>query len=155
MNIEQTQVRNFMVAAQQEIQDKPTVPGLDVRILRAKLLLEETIETIRDGLGLELFIERNTYDLHDLTVDIAEDENWQEINSVDLIQVADGCADVKVVTDGLALACGIDLEPVMEEVDRSNMSKFIDGHRREDGKWIKGPSYSPADIRYILINQGM
>lgn len=49
---------------------------------------------------------------------------------------------------------GIDITPVFNEVMDSNMTKFIDGHRREDGKWIKGPSHRPADIRSILVSQG-
>ena len=51
------------------------------------------------------------------------------------------------------MAYGIDMEPIHEEIQRSNMSKFIDGHLREDGKWVKGPSYSPADIKPIIEAQ--
>ena len=33
------------------------------------------------------------------------------------------------------------------------MSKFIDGYKREDGKWVKGPSYSPAQLAPIVEDQ--
>ena len=45
------------------------------------------------------------------------------------------------------------LKAVFEEVHRSNMSKLgKDGKpiRREDGKILKGPNYSPADIKKVL-----
>lgn len=74
--------------------------------------------------------------------------------TADIVEIADGCADLMVVTIGTAIACGIDLDPIFQEVHRSNMSKFIDGHRREDGKWIKGPAYSPPNIKAELIKQG-
>lgn len=70
-----------------------------------------------------------------------------------LVQVADDLADLLYVVYGAANAFGIDIGEVFEEVHRSNMTKFIDGHRREDGKWVKGPSYSPADIRKVLYGE--
>lgn len=65
----------------------------------------------------------------------------------------DATLDLKVVVIGTGVAMGVDLEPGWEEVHRSNMSKFIDGYKREDGKWIKGPSYSPANLGPILEAQ--
>lgn len=43
------------------------------------------------------------------------------------------------------------IEEVFDEIHRSNMTKFIDGHRREDGKWIKGPSYTPANLEFVNL----
>lgn len=54
-------------------------------------------------------------------------------------------------------ASGIDIDPVFEEVQRSNMSKvWADGtvkKRESDGKVIKPPTYSPADIKGVLEKQ--
>lgn len=69
-----------------------------------------------------------------------------------LIQVADALADILYVTYGAAVSCGIDIEPVFKEVHRSNMSK-VGGHKREDGKWIKPDTYSPADLMPIIEKQ--
>jgi predicted HAD superfamily Cof-like phosphohydrolase len=44
------------------------------------------------------------------------------------------------------------MAPVFREVHRSNMSK-IGGYKREDGKWVKPPTYSPAAIEPILAEQ--
>ena len=61
-------------------------------------------------------------------------------------------ADLLYVVYGTAVSVGIDMEPVFREVHRSNMSK-VGGHKRADGKWVKPPTYSPADIESIVDEQ--
>jgi len=54
---------------------------------------------------------------------------------------------------GTALNHGINLDAVLAEVHRSNMSKLgADGHpiMRADGKVIKGPDYFRPDIAAVL-----
>lgn len=123
MKSEQAQVREFMVKAGQATPDKPTMCDDDVYLLRVKLIQEE----------LEEF-EKALYEKN-------------------LVETYDAILDLLVVTIGAAVALGLDLEPGWQEVHRSNMSKFIDGHRREDGKWVKGPSYSPANLAPIVEAQ--
>ncbi len=67
----------------------------------------------------------------------------------DLSAIAKELADLLYVVYGTAVSCGVDMEPVFREVHRSNMSK-IGGHKRDDGKWVKPPTYSPAQIQTIL-----
>lgn len=62
---------------------------------------------------------------------------------------------------GAALTHGVDLNAVLLEVQRSNLSKLgtdEDGNkivlRREDGKILKGPDFSLPDIKQELVNQG-
>lgn len=45
-----------------------------------------------------------------------------------------------------------DFDTAFAEVHRSNMSKFVDGKclRREDGKILKGPNFSPADMSFMV-----
>ncbi|WP_338672218.1 MazG nucleotide pyrophosphohydrolase domain-containing protein [Streptomyces sp. SCSIO 30461] len=62
----------------------------------------------------------------------------------DLAHIAQELADVVYIGYGTALVHGIDLDAVIAEVHRANMSKLgPDGHpeRRADGKILKGPSY--------------
>jgi predicted HAD superfamily Cof-like phosphohydrolase len=64
--------------------------------------------------------------------------------------------DLLYVVYGTAIACGVDMEPIMEEIHRSNMSKLQpDGSiaRREDGKILKSDTYSPADLKSIIESQ--
>jgi NTP pyrophosphatase (non-canonical NTP hydrolase) len=68
----------------------------------------------------------------------------------DIVEIADAIGDMLYVVLGAAVSHGLDIEPIFEEIHRSNMTKFIDGHRAENGKWIKGPSYSPANLGPII-----
>jgi predicted HAD superfamily Cof-like phosphohydrolase len=76
----------------------------------------------------------------------------------DIVAVADALADLLYVVHGAALEWGIPMDPCYKEVHRSNMTKvFPDGtvHKREDGKVLKPPTYSPADLVTILKRFGM
>lgn len=66
-------------------------------------------------------------------------------------------ADVVYVAYGTAAVHGIDLDAVIAEVHRANMSKLgPDGRvlRRADGKVLKGDSYTPPDVAAVLRAQG-
>jgi predicted HAD superfamily Cof-like phosphohydrolase len=74
----------------------------------------------------------------------------------DLNGVADALADIVYVAYGTALTYGIDLDAVLHEVHRSNMSKLgSDGKPliREDGKVLKSEQYFPPDIESVLRGQ--
>lgn len=80
------------------------------------------------------------------------DELKDALRERDTVAVAKELADLLYVVYGTAVSCGIDMEPVFREVHRSNMSK-VGGHKREDGKWVKPPTYSPARLERILVAQ--
>ena len=100
----------------------PATPDEATRSLRVKLIQEE-FDELQDALAQQ-----------------------------DLSAIAKELADLLYVVYGTAVSCGIDIEPVFQEVHRSNLSK-VGGSRREDGKWIKPPTYSPACIQPILAAQ--
>ena len=82
-----------------------------------------------------------------------EFEEFQEaMQSKDLSAMAKELADLLYVVYGTAVSLGIDMEPVFKEVHRSNMSK-VGGYKREDGKWVKPPTYSPASLESIIQTQ--
>lgn len=71
----------------------------------------------------------------------------------DLVAIADALADITYVIYGTALTYGIDLDSVLHEVHRSNMSKLgSDGKPliRDDGKVLKSERYFPPDIASVL-----
>jgi predicted HAD superfamily Cof-like phosphohydrolase len=71
----------------------------------------------------------------------------------DLVGIADALADIVYVVYGTALTYGIDLDAVLREVHRSNMSKLgRDGKPliREDGKVLKSERYFPPEIASVL-----
>jgi len=71
----------------------------------------------------------------------------------DIVEVADGCADLKWVVEGLEHTLQIPQQEVWDEVARSNLSKISeDGKvkKRRDGKVMKPEGWTPPDIRTIL-----
>lgn len=116
-------VREFHERFGVPVVDSPKLPDLDRALLRYQLITEE-YEEFREASA-----NRN------------------------LIEVADSLADMVYVIYGTALEYGIDLDRVLDEVHRSNMSKvWSDGsiHYRGDGKVLKPPTYSKADIAGVL-----
>ncbi|MCF3132934.1 MazG nucleotide pyrophosphohydrolase domain-containing protein [Streptomyces olivochromogenes] len=74
-----------------------------------------------------------------------------------LDRLAHELADVVYVAYGTALVHGIDLDAVLAEIHRSNMSKLgPDGQvaRRADGKVLKGDHYVAPDVSAELRRQG-
>ncbi|MPY61822.1 pyrophosphohydrolase domain-containing protein [Streptomyces spongiae] len=74
-----------------------------------------------------------------------------------LDRLAHELADVVYVAYGTALVHGIDLDAVIAEIHRSNMTKLgPDGSvaRREDGKVLKGEHYRAPDVSGVLRSQG-
>lgn len=80
------------------------------------------------------------------------DELKEAMKAENLPAIAKELADLLYVVYGTAVSYGIDMAPVFREVQRSNMSK-IGGYKRDDGKWVKPPTYSPARIEPILESQ--
>jgi predicted HAD superfamily Cof-like phosphohydrolase len=151
----QRRVEEFMVLAGQEVPEKPCIPSEEVRRLRAKLILEEALETIAE-LGFEVcfttLMDNDIYWMNECDVFFTPS---QVIPNISLSGIADGCCDISVVTVGTMIACGVDMEPILELVDDNNLAKFgPGGHRREDGKWVKPPDHQPPDIISALKIQG-
>ena len=80
------------------------------------------------------------------------DELKEAMKAGNLPGIAKELADLLYVVYGTAVSYGIDMAPVFREVQRSNMSK-AGGYKRDDGKWVKPPTYSPAMIEPILESQ--
>lgn len=116
-------VREFHETYRQPVGDKPALLSPERLVLRLKLIEEEYAE-ILEGL-----------------------------TAGDLENVAKELADLIYVVNGMAVEMGIDLDAVVREVHRSNMSKLgADGNPiyREDGKVLKGPNYTEADVAAVL-----
>jgi predicted HAD superfamily Cof-like phosphohydrolase len=70
----------------------------------------------------------------------------------DMVEVADGLADMVWVIMGMCNSCGIDFDSVWQEVTSSNMSKFVDGKaiKNEHGKIMKPDTYFKPNIKRAL-----
>lgn len=146
-------VREFMIKAGQDTPAYITEPSLAVRKLRVKLVAEELTElAAASGINMRVHMWPDGPGSPVDTVDNYELPRPHGSYEAD-VSAADAIADLLVVVYGAAVAWGIDIDPVFEEVMRSNMTKFIDGHKRADGKYMKGPSYEPAKVREVLLAQ--
>lgn len=149
----QSQVEAFMLRAKQEVPVVPAEPSESVRILRAKLMLEEVLETIRNGLGVAVMTPY-TPDKAEEPIDItATDFDLKFIirQPFNMLETIDGCCDVAVVTTGTLSACGISDIEFQNEVNENNLKKFGPGHKiREDGKLIKPPNHQPPNLGRVL-----
>ena len=144
MQEEQDKVTEWMSVFGQETPDKPMMPSLEVRKLRAKLILEEALETI-EALGVHVELKQAFYhgdnNCSKEKIEIEDVEFYVHANmraSID--KIADGIADSLVVQLGTAVACGIDIKPIFDEVMRSNWSKAWTGHELKERPSVKGMS---------------
>lgn len=71
----------------------------------------------------------------------------------DMVEIADACADLKWVIEGLEHTLQIPQQAVWDEVARSNLAKISDNGKvlkRQDGKVLKPEGWTPPDIKSIL-----
>ena len=116
-------VKEFMITFGQEVKNKAEFPNEKVVELRKKLIDEEF------------------------------NELKEAIDDNNIIEVADALTDILVVTDGAGVSFGINLDKCFEEVHRSNMSKLSEDGKpiyNEYGKVMKGPNYSPPNLKKFL-----
>lgn len=122
MNKEQKDVLEFHKTFGIPVSSVPTIPMADVTIRRNTLIAEEANELA------------------------------QALSKGDLVEVADGIADLLYVVYGTAIECGLDMEPIFNEIHRSNMTKK-GGHFNSIGKLIKPDTYEAPKLIPIIAAQ--
>lgn len=118
---------------------EPCELSIDRLVLRLKLIKEEWQELL-NACGYEV-------DHHGTLVDSRRQ---------DIVEMADALGDIVYVCFGMAIEMGIDLNRVIAEIQRANLSKLgEDGQPifRYDGKVLRGPNYSPPNILEVLRSQ--
>lgn len=135
MNTMQQQVQKFHEAMGQPVGESPRPLPLDRVPVRVELIREEFI-----------------------------DELLPALMSSDIVESADAAIDILYVTFGLLVEMGIDAEPLFNEVQASNMSKFgadgkaiIAGPNDPDGifegRVKKGPNYFRPNLAKLIDDQ--
>lgn len=98
-----------------------------------------------------------TVERQELRISLITEEVGELIEATgfnDLIEMADALGDIVYVCYGMAIEMGIDLDKVIAEIHRSNMSKLDESGNpiyREDGKVLKGPNYFKPDIASVVL----
>lgn len=95
------------------------------------------------------------------TIRIEYNQLTEDYNRNDFGKIQESWANLIYAVYGAALSHGVNLNAVLLEVQRSNLSKLgtdENGNkvvlRREDGKILKGPDFSQPDILAALKEQG-
>ena len=109
------------------------------------------------GQGTHLYADpKENDDQVQLYMDLITEEYIETLtayNNGDVVELADGLADMVWVIMGMASSLDIDFDDVWEEVYRSNMSKFVDGvaiRNPETGKIMKPDTFSEPDLKTVL-----
>lgn len=138
-------ITRFMELAGQTVRTKPAIPTLEERKLRAKLILEEALETV-EALGFDTCL-NEPFPIGE-AIEMGFITLLENEKGPNLVEIADGCADISVVTTGTMISCGFPDVELLRMIDESNLKKFgPGGHRREDGKWVKPSDWTPPDIK--------
>lgn len=145
MNRQQKLVRDFNRAIETPNRSTPGMPSAEVRLLRARLILEEALEVI-DSLGFCL--QSNTSNPENLITGLGS-LIFQDVLDPKMDAAIDGLCDLKYVTDGTADALGVDLESFFEEVHHTNMQK-LNGPKDANGKQLKPEGWRPPRIAEML-----
>ena len=130
-----------MTASKQKIPDKGyQMPGTDTRQLRARLILEEALETIHALGGTWIVNERGALDIV-----MIPDPNMEGI--------IDGVCDLHYVAIGTLAACGVPDLPHVREVNAANNAKFPNGqgvpHPTIPNKFGKPLGWTPPSHEFI------
>jgi predicted HAD superfamily Cof-like phosphohydrolase len=137
---EREMVEEFHKAMGLPVRTVPTMPSEAERLMRARLIHEESRESIR-ALGCEVVSGDEG------PVVIVDKESIPRLN-----EVAHELNDLLYVAHGGLAEMGAP-PAIFSEIHRANMSKLDDNGRpvlREDGKVMKGPNYRPPDVARVL-----
>lgn len=136
-------VKEFMEAGGQTVPDSPDQLSMEDANLRARLILEEAIETCI-ALGVTPRVNGEVLRMDSIQF---ESEYPQHI-----IGTIDGCCDLMYVTLGTLVSMGLPDDPFMTEVCDNNLTKVKPTVRIVNGKIQKPPGYQPPDLGKVLDN---
>lgn len=125
------------------VADEPVVLKDERATLRLSLILEEALE-LAEAYGFRT---------EEVESHVSKMLARGPERPADVVAVADALSDLEYVTNGAAVEQGMPLPELVERVHESNMSKLGEDGKpiyREDGKIMKGPSYSPPDFTGLI-----
>lgn len=177
----QQDIVTLMKQFEQEVKQSPELPDDATRLLRARLVFEEALEfvracgcTVKSGAGApiidEIAVELDANGAPDLVeyVDGCVDQLVVTYGALNAAGIEAQSAWDEVQRSNMSKAwphCSV-CDAVLERGGGSNLvhpgDSYAHGgswqtvlkvHKREDGKFIKAPTYSPANIRRVIEEQ--
>jgi predicted HAD superfamily Cof-like phosphohydrolase len=176
----QQDIVTLMKQFEQEVKDSPELPDPATRLLRARLVFEEALEFVRacgctvisdhkpviDDTAVELdptgtpdLVEYVDGCIDQLVVNngalnavgIEAQSAWDEVQRSNMSKAWPHCSVCDAV---LERGSGSDLvHPGDSYAHDGAWQTVLKVHKREDGKFIKAPPYSPANIKRIIEEQ--
>ena len=143
-------IREFMESAGQTVNNEPTPLCEEDAILRARLIMEEALETcaaLGVAIGVNIAESEEDASYEELSFDRLAFVKYDE---TDLLGVVDGCCDILVVTLGTMVSIGVPDHPFMKEVNQNNLSKVKPVAKIENGKIQKPPGYQPPNLANVM-----
>ena len=122
MIIWQQKVKDFHEKYNCPVETKPTLISEKDRLRRARLIVSESAEFVEEA-----------------------DKN-------NLVGMCDALCDIIFVCLGTAVEMGVDLEPLFDEVCRSNMTKTP--RKDAGGKILKGDDFVEPNLEQHIVAQG-
>ncbi len=139
---------NDMITWQAKARPEPTARQFDVAV---GVHIEEFVEML-DSLESKVWAWSTTREsLHNISKALKAGGATCQIK--DRVALLDALCDQVVTASGVAHCAGFQFESALQEVNRSNWSKFVDGEPQFDanGKISKGPHYSKACLDPFAI----
>ena len=179
----QHDIVTLMRQFEQEVKDSPELPDSATRLLRARLVFEEALEFVKacgctvttlsstetpviDEIAVKLdpngtpdFVEYVDGCIDQLVVTygalnaagIQAQSAWDEVQRSNMSKAWPHCSICDVV---LERGSGSDLvHPGDSYAHGGAWQTVLKIHKREDGKFIKAPTYSPANLKRIIEEQ--
>lgn len=150
----QIRVEEFLRGIGRDVPERPTAAAVELQVVWARLLLEETLEAIlASGVRLSVKDAASALGFREL---VYKDVGFHGVDGqpVQLAELAKELADVSVVATGYLSINGISDEPVLAAVDENNLLKVRTGRRNPDtGKFEKHPNHPKPDVQAVLNQQ--
>ena len=177
----QQDIVRLMKQFDQQVKESPEMPDAKTRLLRARLVFEEALEFVRacgctvafaDGAAVidDISVVADPDGKPDMTeyVDGCVDQlvvtygalnaagvkvepAWDEVQRSNMSKAWPHCSVCDAV---LELGAGAALvHPGDGDAHGGAWNTVLKVHKREDGKFIKAPTYSPADLKRVIEEQ--
>jgi predicted HAD superfamily Cof-like phosphohydrolase len=179
----QHDIVTLMKQFEQEVRDSPELPNPAIRLLRARLVFEEALEFVKacgctvttlssteapviDDIAVKLdpngepdFVEYVDGCIDQLVVTygalnaagIQAQSAWDEVQRSNMSKAWPHCSICDAV---LERGSGPDLiHPGDSYAHAGAWQTVLKVHKREDGKFIKAPTYSPANLKRVIEEQ--
>jgi predicted HAD superfamily Cof-like phosphohydrolase len=177
----QQDIADLMHQYHQQVKTAPEMPDEATRLLRARLVFEEALEFVR-ACGCTVALDGDSSVLDRISVQpdpaVAPDLVEYVDGCVDQLVVTYGALNAagvqvqpawdEVQRSNMSKAwphcnlCDVVLElgeggqlvhPASAPAHAESWSPVLRIHKREDGKVVKSPTYSPANIRHVIASQ--